>query len=131
MFSGDKLKRWRTKKEVSRLELSNKTQESEKFLRDCELGKALPTVGTVQKIAQALEIDPEDLLDEGDELEMIKEVQKKIGEQIAVMVQLHNHLDAWIEAVAEMDDKRLDTAKNLAGVVLRKMRRIANEGSRN
>ena len=62
---------------------------------------------------------------------MIKEVQKKIGEQIAVMVQLHNHLDAWIEAVAEMDDKRLDTAKNLAGVVLRKMRRIANEGSRN
>jgi|GEM_PF-5166494 len=131
MFSGDKLKRWRTKKEVSRLELSNKTQESEKFLRDCELGKALPTVGTVQKIAQALEIDPEDLLDEGDELEMIKEVQKKIGEQIAVMVQLHNHLDAWIEAVAEMDDKRLDTAKNLAGVVLRKMRRSANEGSRN
>lgn len=131
MFSGDKLKRWRTKKEVSRLELSNKTQESQKFLRDCELGKALPTVGTVQKIAQALEIDPEDLLDEGDELEMIKEVQKKIGEQIAVMVQLHNHLDAWIEAVAEMDDKRLDTAKNLAGVVLRKMRRIANEGSRN
>jgi len=127
MFSGDKLKRWRTKKEVSRLELAKRTNESQKFLRDCEVGKAIPTVGTVQKIAQALEIDPEDLLDEGDEIEMIKEVQKKIGEQIAVMIQLHNHLDAWIEAVAEMDEKRLNTAKSLAGVVLRKMRRGVNE----
>lgn len=131
MFSGDKLKHWRTKKEVSRLELAQRTNESQNFLRDCETGKAIPTVGTVQKIARALEIDPEDLLDEGDELEMIKEIQKKIGQQISVLVQLHNHLDAWIEAVAEMDEKRLNTAKSLAGIVLRKMRRGVDEGSCN
>jgi transcriptional regulator with XRE-family HTH domain len=51
----------RHKKSISQLELAQRAELSQSFLANLESGKKQPSVMTLLKIAQALEINPGDL----------------------------------------------------------------------
>jgi quercetin dioxygenase-like cupin family protein len=79
---GQKLLRLRNKKGISLDELSEKTGLKLDYLRKIEDGKDLPPVGDILKISRALTIDPDELLQRGDDKE--KELRKKRIQDFAV-----------------------------------------------
>jgi transcriptional regulator with XRE-family HTH domain len=54
------IKRIRTQKGISQIELSLRADLSQSFLANLEKGKKLPSVLTIIKIADALEVNPKD-----------------------------------------------------------------------
>jgi transcriptional regulator with XRE-family HTH domain len=57
----DKIREVRTRKGLSQLELAEKADISQSFLASLEAGKKQPSVGTILKLAKALEMNPGDL----------------------------------------------------------------------
>ena len=60
-FVIDCIKKTRRAQKISQLQLSNRANISQSFLASLESGKKQPSVITIMKIAQALEINPGDL----------------------------------------------------------------------
>jgi transcriptional regulator with XRE-family HTH domain len=58
------IKRIRMQKGISQMELSLQADLSQSFLANLEKGKKLPSVMTIIKIANALEVDPKDFFSE-------------------------------------------------------------------
>jgi transcriptional regulator with XRE-family HTH domain len=57
----DKIREVRTRKGMSQMELAGKADISQSFLASLEAGRKQPSVGTILKLAKALEINPGDL----------------------------------------------------------------------
>ena len=79
----EKIKLIRVKKGVSQLELSLRSNLSQSFIANIEKGKKQPSVLTLIKIADALEVNPQDFFPEPfgfDTREQTKEKIRKLLE---------------------------------------------------
>jgi len=77
----DKIKEIRTKKGISQMDLSLRSNLSQSFIANIEKRKKQPSVVTLIRIADALEVNPHDFfpeLIEKDEKEHVKEKIKKL-----------------------------------------------------
>ena len=63
-FIIDKIKLIRIKKGISQMELSLRSNLSQSFIANIEKGKKQPSVVTLIKIADALEVNPQDFFPE-------------------------------------------------------------------
>ena len=59
---GEKIKEMRSKKNINQTQLASMAKISRSFMCDIEVGRALPSLKTLEKIAQALEVDIKDFL---------------------------------------------------------------------
>ena len=59
---GLNLKRIRTKKDISQGDIARDLEVSRGFISIIENGKTNPTLATIQKLADALQVSPKDLL---------------------------------------------------------------------
>ncbi|CAJ1000979.1 helix-turn-helix domain-containing protein [Brevibacillus aydinogluensis] len=59
-----KIRKLRTAKEWSQMELSRRSGVSQSFINDLEAGNKQPTITTLRKLADALGVSVADLLDE-------------------------------------------------------------------
>jgi transcriptional regulator with XRE-family HTH domain len=79
----DNIKSTRLKKGISQMELSLRSNLSQSFVANIEKGKKQPSVLTLIKIADALEVNPQDFFPEycdSDSKEQTKEKIKKLLE---------------------------------------------------
>ena len=79
----DKIKTIRIKKGISQMELSLRSNLSQSFIANVEKGKKQPSVLTLIKIADALEVNPQDFFPESfasDTKEQVKEKIRKLLE---------------------------------------------------
>jgi transcriptional regulator with XRE-family HTH domain len=60
----DQIKKMRVQKGLSQMELSLRSNLTQSFLANLEKGKKLPSVLTIIKIADALEVNPQDFFPE-------------------------------------------------------------------
>jgi transcriptional regulator with XRE-family HTH domain len=63
-FVIDKIKSIRIKKGISQMELSLRSNLSQSFIANIEKGKKQPSVITLMRIADALEVNPQDFFPE-------------------------------------------------------------------
>ena len=73
-----KIKSIRIKKGVSQMELSLRSNLSQSFIANIEKGKKQPSVLTLMKIADALEVNPQDFFPEAYDLDTKEQVKEKI-----------------------------------------------------
>jgi transcriptional regulator with XRE-family HTH domain len=79
----DKVKSTRVKKGISQVELSLRSNLSQSFIANIEKGKKQPSVLTLIRIANALEVNPQDFFPESlsfDTKEQAKEQIRKLLE---------------------------------------------------
>ena len=79
----ERIKSIRTKKGVSQMELSLRSNLSQSFIANVEKGKKQPSVLTLLRIADALEVNPQDFFSEyfpSDTKEQTKEKIRKLLE---------------------------------------------------
>jgi len=77
----DKIKIIRVEKGVSQMELSLRSNLTQSFIANVEKGKKQPSILTLIKIADALNVSPQDFFpesDESDTKELIKEKIRKL-----------------------------------------------------
>jgi transcriptional regulator with XRE-family HTH domain len=82
-FVIDKIKSIRMKKGISQMELSLRSNLSQSFIANIEKGKKQPSVVTLIRIAEALEVNPQDFFPEPlgfDTREQTKEKIRKLLE---------------------------------------------------
>nr|WP_304341027.1 helix-turn-helix transcriptional regulator [Clostridioides mangenotii] len=60
---GCKIKEERMKKKIKQIELAKKVGISNTFLSDIEVGRSNPSIDTLRKIAEVLEVSYSELLD--------------------------------------------------------------------
>jgi transcriptional regulator with XRE-family HTH domain len=72
------IKKLRIQKGISQMELSLRSDLSQSFLANLEKGKKLPSVLTIIKIADALEVNPKDFFPENEGIESKQRVKDKI-----------------------------------------------------
>lgn len=60
---GRKIKEERMKKKIKQVELAKKVGISNTFLSDIEVGRSNPSIDTLRKIAEVLEVSYSELLD--------------------------------------------------------------------
>jgi transcriptional regulator with XRE-family HTH domain len=72
------IKRIRMQKGISQIELSLRADLSQSFLANLEKGKKLPSVMTIIKIANALEVDPKDFFPEEPHSEDKRQIKDRI-----------------------------------------------------
>ncbi|AWI03106.1 helix-turn-helix domain-containing protein [Clostridium drakei] len=60
---GEKIRYERLKKRLKQYELAQKSGISNTFLSDVEVGRTMPSIKTMEKIAKALELSIKDFLD--------------------------------------------------------------------
>lgn len=60
---GEKIRYERLKKRLKQYELAQKSGISNTFLSDVEVGRTMPSIKTMKKIAKALEVSINDFLD--------------------------------------------------------------------
>nr|WP_242825898.1 MULTISPECIES: helix-turn-helix transcriptional regulator [Clostridioides] len=60
---GRKIKEERMKKKIKQIELAKKVGISNTFLSDIEVGRSNPSIDTLRKIAEVLEVSYSELLD--------------------------------------------------------------------
>jgi transcriptional regulator with XRE-family HTH domain len=75
----NQIKRIRTQKSLSQIELSLRAELSQSFLANLEKGKKLPSVLTIIKIADALEVNPKDFFPEKIGSETKQQIKEKIS----------------------------------------------------
>ncbi|WP_024621583.1 helix-turn-helix domain-containing protein [Metaclostridioides mangenotii] len=63
MKVGRKIKEERMKKKIKQIELAKKVGISNTFLSDIEVGRSNPSIDTLRKIAEVLEVSYSELLD--------------------------------------------------------------------
>ncbi|WP_331490520.1 helix-turn-helix transcriptional regulator [Metaclostridioides mangenotii] len=63
MKVGCKIKEERMKKKIKQIELAKKVGISNTFLSDIEVGRSNPSIDTLRKIAEVLEVSYSELLD--------------------------------------------------------------------
>jgi transcriptional regulator with XRE-family HTH domain len=74
------IKKIRAQKGISQMELSLRSDLSQSFLANLERGKKAPSVLTILKIAEGLEVNPRDLFWENIHFETKQQVKTKIVE---------------------------------------------------
>ena len=74
----DKIKSVRIKKGVSQMELSLRSNLSQSFIANIEKGKKQPSVLTLIRIADALEVNPQDFFPEINEFDGKEQTKEKI-----------------------------------------------------
>jgi transcriptional regulator with XRE-family HTH domain len=72
------IKRIRMQKGISQIELSLRADLSQSFLANLEKGKKLPSVMTIIKIADALEVDPKEFFSEKINSETKQQIKDRI-----------------------------------------------------
>jgi transcriptional regulator with XRE-family HTH domain len=72
------IKRIRTQKSISQMELSLRADLSQSFLANLEKGKKQPSVFTIIKIADALEVSPKDFFPESIGIATKQQIKDKI-----------------------------------------------------
>ncbi|MDR1933932.1 MAG: helix-turn-helix domain-containing protein [Spirochaetales bacterium] len=79
-FIIERIKKIRHARMISQFQLANRANISQSFLASLESGKKLPSVETIIKIAQALEVNPGDLFPRlvHDNEEIRKEIKNEI-----------------------------------------------------
>lgn len=60
---GEKIRKERLQKQIKQIELAKKVGISNTFLSDIEKGRGRPSIDTLKKIAEALEINCSELID--------------------------------------------------------------------
>jgi transcriptional regulator with XRE-family HTH domain len=77
-FVIDKIKLIRIKKGISQMELSLRSNLSQSFIANIEKGKKQPSVITLIRIADALEVNPQDFFPEPLDLNTKEQTKEKI-----------------------------------------------------
>jgi transcriptional regulator with XRE-family HTH domain len=72
------IKKIRTQRGISQMELSLRSDLSQSFLANLEKGKKMPSVLTIIKIADALEVSPQDFFSENVNFETKQQIKDKI-----------------------------------------------------
>ena len=67
VYIGDKLKEVRTRRLLTQIELAEKSGVNPTTIVRVERNQAEPHFRTIRKIAKALDMDPKDLIPEGDD----------------------------------------------------------------
>ncbi|MDR0456170.1 MAG: helix-turn-helix transcriptional regulator [Treponema sp.] len=74
----DRIKSIRTQKGISQMELSLRSNLSQSFITNIEKGKKQPSVLTLIRIAEALEVMPQDFFPEYLNFDTKKQIKEKI-----------------------------------------------------
>ena len=74
----DKIKSIRVKKGISQMELSLRSNLSQSFIANIEKGKKQPSVLTLIRIAEALEMNPQDFFPESLDADTKEQKKEKI-----------------------------------------------------
>ena len=80
-----KIKSIRVKKGISQMELSLRSNLSQSFIASLEKGKKQPSVVTLIKIANALEVNPQDFFPETYEANMKEQIKEKICNLLEIL----------------------------------------------
>jgi transcriptional regulator with XRE-family HTH domain len=72
------IKKMRTQKGISQVELSLRSNLSQSFLANLEKGKKIPSVLTLIKIADALEVNPKEFFPENVNSETAQQIKNRI-----------------------------------------------------
>lgn len=72
------IKRIRVQKGISQMELSLRSDLSQSFLANLEKGKKAPSVLSILKIADGLEVNPKDFFWENIDIETKQQIKNKI-----------------------------------------------------
>jgi transcriptional regulator with XRE-family HTH domain len=72
------IKKMRSQKGISQMELSLRSNLSQSFLANLEKGKKMPSVLTLIKIADALDVDPKDFFSENVNFVSKRQIKDKI-----------------------------------------------------
>jgi transcriptional regulator with XRE-family HTH domain len=75
----------RTKKGISQMELSLRSKLSQSFIANVEKGKKQPSVLTLIKIADALEVNPQDFFPETPDFDKREHIKEKISKLIELL----------------------------------------------
>jgi transcriptional regulator with XRE-family HTH domain len=81
-FVIDKIKSIRAKKGISQMELSLRSNLSQSFIANIEKGKKQPSVITLIRIADALEVNPQDFFPEPLDFDTKEQTKEKIRKLI-------------------------------------------------
>jgi transcriptional regulator with XRE-family HTH domain len=81
-FVIDKIKSIRIKKGISQMELSLRSNLSQSFIANIEKGKKQPSVITLIRIADALEVNPQDFFPEPLDFDTKEQTKEKIRKLI-------------------------------------------------
>jgi len=84
----EKIKITRIKKGISQMELSLRSNLSQSFLANIEKGKKQPSVLTLIKIAEALNVNPQDFFPENLDIDVYKQNKEKTKEKIRQLLEL-------------------------------------------
>lgn len=83
----ERIRKIRISRGVSQFELSNRANFSQSFLANLEAGKKKPSVMTIIRIANALEISPKDFFPEtGNKIGEIKKSREEIKKEIVALL---------------------------------------------
>jgi len=83
----EKIKSIRLKKGCSQMELSLRSNLSQSFIANVEKGKKQPSVLTLMKIANALEVNPHDFLPEPFEFDAKELAKERTKEKIIKLLE--------------------------------------------
>ena len=81
----EKIKSIRVKKGISQMELSLRSNLSQSFIASIEKGKKQPSVVTLIRIADALEVNPQDFFFESFDSNMKDQIKEKIRNLLEVL----------------------------------------------
>ena len=81
----NKIKTIRTKKGISQMELSLRSNLSQSFIVNVEKGKKQPSVLTLIRIAEALEVNPQDFFPESINLDTKEHTKEKIRKLLELL----------------------------------------------
>ena len=85
LYTVEKMRSTRIKKGVSQMELSLRSNLSQSFIANLERGKKQPSVLTLLKIADALEVNPQDFFPEPANLDPKEQVKEKISRLLELL----------------------------------------------
>ena len=81
----DRIKAIRVKKGVSQIELSLRSNLSQSFIANIEKGKKQPSVLTLIRIAEALEVNPQDFFPESLDSGTKEQAKEKIRKLLEIL----------------------------------------------
>lgn len=81
----DRIKSIRINKGISQIELSLRSNLSQSFIANIEKGKKQPSVFTLLKIADALEVNPQDFFPESLEPNSKDQIKEKINKLLELL----------------------------------------------
>jgi transcriptional regulator with XRE-family HTH domain len=81
----DRIKSTRVQKGISQMELSLRSNLSQSFVANIEKGKKQPSVLTLIKIADALEVNPQDFFPESGDSETKEQIKERIRKLLEIL----------------------------------------------